>query len=82
MKLKKWLKYVDPIVDVAIFTDKTQGDIPAFEGSPLDIPKKYKKMKIGRPSWDDSGEEPIFITHFTNIHGVVLSRITINLIEK
>lgn len=82
MKLKKWLKYVDPIVNVAIFTDKTQYDIPAFEGNMWDIPKKYKKMKIGRPSSDTSGEEPIFITHFTNIHGAVLDQITINLIEK
>ena len=82
MKLKKWLKYVDPVIDVAIFTDKTPNDDPAFKGALFDIPKKYKKMKIGRPSWDTSGEEPIFITHFTNIHGVVLSCITINLIEK
>ena len=82
MKLKKWLKYVDPIVDVVIYTDKTPNDNPAFQGSLFDLPKKYKKMKIGRPSSDTSGEEPIFITHFTNIHGVVLNQITINLIEK
>lgn len=80
MKLKKWLKYMDPIVDVTIFTDKTPPDVPAFSGPMFDIPKKYKKMKIGRAEFDD-GEEPIFITHFTNEHGVILDRITINLIE-
>lgn len=82
MKLKKWLKYVDPMVTITIYTDKSIDDIPAFDGNPWDIPKKYKNMKIGRPKWDDSGEEPIFITHFTNEHGVILERITINLIEK
>lgn len=81
MKLKKWLKYVDPMVEITIFTDKTLGDEPAFEGDPWDIPKKYKNMKIGRPSGDDD-EEPIFITHFTNQHGAVLENITINLLEK
>ena len=81
MKLKKWLKYVDPIVQITIFTDKTSDDVPAFDGAPWDIPKKYKNMKIGRGKNDD-GEEPIFITHFTNNHGVILDRITINLIEK
>lgn len=81
MKLKKWLKYMDPIVDVTIFTDKTPPDAPAFSGPLFDLPKKYKKMKIGRAEFDDSGEEPIFITHFTNEHGVICENITINLIE-
>ncbi len=82
MKLKKWLKYLDPIVEIVIYTDKSPDNKPAFEGNPWDIPKKYKNMKIGRPKWDNSGEEPIFITHFTNQHGVVLERVTINLLEK
>lgn len=82
MKLKKWLKYVDPIVNITIFTDKSLDDKPAFEGNPWDIPKKYKNMKIGRPEWDVSREEPIFITHFTNEHGAILENITINLLEK
>lgn len=82
MKLGKWLKYLDPIVDVAIFTDKSPEDTPAFEGSLLDLPKKYKKMKIGRPANDNSGEEPIFVTHYVNKHGATIEQITINLIEK
>lgn len=80
MKLKKWLKYMDPIVNVTVFTDKTPSDAPAFSGCLLDLPKKYKKMKIGRAEFDD-GEEPIFITTFKNEHGVILENITINLIE-
>ena len=80
MKLKKWLKYMDPIVNVTVFTDKTPSDAPAFSGCLLDLPKKYKKMKIGRAEFDD-GEEPIFITTFENEHGVILENITINLIE-
>jgi len=80
MKLGKWLKYLDPIVDVTIFTDKRL--VPAFEGSLLDLPKKYKKMKIGRPADDVSGEEPIFVTHYVNKHGATIDHITINLLEK
>lgn len=82
MKLGKWLKYLDPILDVVIFTDKCLEDKPAFEGYLLDLPKKYKKMEIGRPDDDFSGEEPIFVTHYTNEHGAIVDRITINLIEK
>lgn len=82
MKLGKWLKYLNPIMDVAIFTDKSLDDVPAFEGSLLDLPKKYKKMKIGRPADDPSGEEPIFVTHYVNKHGATIERITINLLEK
>lgn len=82
MKLGKWLKYLDPIMDVAIFTDKSPADTPAFEGSLLDLPKKYKKMKIGRPADDPSGEEPIFVTHYVNKHGATIEQITINLLEK
>lgn len=80
MKLKKWLKYVDPIGEkVSIYTDKHEKAV--FEGDIWDIPKKYKNMKIGRPPGNDD-EEPIFITHFTNQHGAILDRITINLLEK
>ena len=82
MKLGKWLKYLDPIMDVAIFTDKSPADTPAFEGSLLDLPKKYKKMKIGRPADAPSGEEPIFVTQYVNTHGVTVDHITINLLEK
>lgn len=81
MKLKKWLKYVDPVVHIIIFTDKTSDGVPVFEGFSWDIPKKYKNMKIGRGKNDD-GEEPIFLTHFTNKNGVIFECITINLIEK
>lgn len=80
MKLKKWLKYLDPIGEkIRIYTDKHEKAV--FVGDIWDIPKKYKNMKIGRAE-DDGGDEPIFITHFTNEHGVVLDCITINLIEK
>ena len=82
MKLKKWLKYLDPMIDAIIFTDKNKVDEPAWQGSAFDIPKKYKNMKIGRQKWDNTGEEPIFITHHINRNGVTLEQITINLLEK
>lgn len=82
MKLKKWLKYVDPIVEVNVFTDKSPCDTPAYSGPLFALPKKYKKMKIGRAKWDNDGDEPIFITHFVNKNGATLELITINLLEK
>lgn len=82
MKLKKWLKYLDPMMDACIFTDKSKGDEPAWQGSAFNIPKKYKNMKIGRPKWDKSGDEPIFVTHYNNRNGVTLEQITINLLSK
>lgn len=83
MKLKKWLKYLDPMVKVIIFTDTSPNDTPAWEGWGFDdIPKKYKKMKIGRAEWDNNDDEPIFITHYTNIYGAVLEQVTINLLSK
>ena len=82
MKLKKWLKYLEPMVDAVIFTNKCKEDEPAWQGLVLDIPKKYKNMKIGRAEWDNFSDEPIFITHYTNRRGVTLEQITINLLEK
>lgn len=80
MKLKKWLKYLDPMCDAIVYTDKTPEGYPAFDGPAFDIPKKYKNMKIGRT--DNNSDEPIFITHFINEHGATIDRVTINLIEK
>lgn len=80
MKLGKWLKYLDPLMDVTIFTNKSPADTPAFEGHLFDLPNKYKKMKIGRPA--DDVVEPIFVTHYVNKNGATIDHITINLIEK
>ena len=82
MKLKKWLKHVDPVINVRIFTDKSPDDKPAFDGALFDIPKKYKNMEIGRPKSDKSKDEPIFIVTFVNGYKVTLPLIVINLLEK
>jgi len=59
MKLKKWLKMVDPLVDVVIYTPDDD-EVPAFEGSALDIPWSLTDYKLGRK--DDDTEEPIYIS--------------------
>lgn len=58
MKLKKWLKYVDPIVNVKIFG--SNHDEPIFEGAAFDIPWQLVEHKIGRANKDFT-EEPIYI---------------------
>ena len=64
MKLKKFIKQIDPIVDVIIWGSKHE--YPLYEGAMFDIPKNITKYKIGRT--DGSSEEPIFIiTEITNI---------------
>ena len=74
MKLKNWIKQIDPIIDCEIwgFDDKE----PIFEGSVLHIPWKIIDLEIGRT---DSSEEPIY---FSSDLGNGRSGIVINVIEE
>ena len=76
MKLKKFIKQIDPIIDVIIWGSKHEH--PLYEGPMFDIPKKIKKYKIGRI---DDSEEPIFIITEINKYQVKLPIIVINVIE-
>ena len=76
MKLKKFIKPIDPMNDVIIWGSKHEH--PLYEGAMFDIPKKIKKYKIGRT---DSEEEPVFIIPKTNQYNVTLPIIVINVIE-
>lgn len=76
MKLKKFIKQIDPIIDIVIWGSKHEH--PLYKGSMFDIPKKIMKYKIGRI---DSDEEPIYITIETNQFNVTLPIIIINVIE-
>lgn len=77
MKLKKFLKIIDPIVDVVIWTSDDK-EKPAFEGSMLDIPFVYMDYKIGRKN-SKNKEEPIYINIHKNKYGAILPIIVINL---
>lgn len=77
MKLKKWLKYVDPIIDVKIFESNTEE--PAFEGAAFDIPWSLVERKIGRADNTDK-DEPIYICSHTNQYNTELPLIVINII--
>lgn len=76
MKLKKWLKYIDPIVDVKIFGPDSEE--PDFEGAAFNIPWTLIEHEIGKI--DNDLEEPIYICEYTNEHGVRLPLIVINII--
>ena len=78
MKFKKWIKYVDPVSYVIIWTSKDDKE-PAFKGWLIDVPKKLMKKKIGRINKDDL-EEPIFISNYTNEYKTKLPTIVINLL--
>ncbi len=77
MKLKKFLKIMDPIIQVEIFNQIDEE--PVFHGCLMDVPWGLANKEIGRA--DNSKEEPIFITERTNEYGVKLPCITINIIE-
>jgi hypothetical protein len=76
MKLKKWLKYVDPIVDVKIFEGEEED--PVFEGPLFDIPWGLTEHEIGRVDNTDK-DEPIFICSHVNQYNVELPLIVINI---
>ena len=78
MKLKKWLKYVDPIVDVKIFESGAPDDEPTFEGPAFNIPWSLVEHKIGRT--EEDGDEPIYICSHVNDYGTELPLIVINII--
>lgn len=77
MKLKKFMKLIDPIVDVIIWTNDDNEE-PSFEGSILNIPWWYLDLKIGRRPEDS--EEPIYISEHTNKFGHKEPCIVINLL--
>lgn len=76
MKFKKWLKAVDPITDVRIYTQEEEE--PVFEGSMSDIPWYLLDYSIGT----ESNEKPIYIITYRNEHKIELPMIVINLIAK
>lgn len=84
MKLKKWIKFVDPLADIVIYTQDSKEDEPAYEGSLLNMPWYYMDMEIGRE--DDSCDEPIYISMkektFLNGTKSKIPIVIINLIEK
>ena len=76
MKLKKFLKLIDPIsFDVRIFINNDEE--PIFEGSALDIPWGFIDLKIGRIDKSDK-DEPIYFYHTENGDPACV----INLIEE
>ena len=79
MTLKKWLKYIDPIVDITIWT-QDDDETPSYEGSVLDIPWTIVDSEIGRADPTDT-DEPIYIS-ITDKNGLMCPKIVANIILK
>ena len=81
MKLKKFLKLIDPIgTYVVIWTpESAEEDKPIYEGDIFDIPWWLMECRIGRAN--DDLEEPIHIYTQKNEHDVLIPTIVINVIE-
>lgn len=78
MKLGKWIKVIDPVIEVEIWSQYTE-DEPLYKGSMFNIPWTLVDKEIGRV--DDITNEPIFIVQRENEYGVTLPCIIINIIE-
>ena len=75
MKLKKFIKLIDMLNKVRIFTEDDE-ECPAWEGYIIDLPWVYLDMYIGRT--DGCTDEPIYIYTDDEGHPVMV----INLYEK
>lgn len=78
MKLGKWIKVIDPVIEVEIWSQYTE-DEPLYKGNMFNIPWTLVDKEIGRV--DDNINEPIFIVQRENEYGVTLPCIIINIIE-
>ena len=78
MKLGKWIKVIDPVIEVEIWSQYTE-DEPLYKGSMFNIPWTLVDKEIGRV--DDITNEPVFIVQRENEYGVTLPCIIINIIE-
>lgn len=80
MKLKKFLKMIDPVgINVVIWTqDSTVEDGPEYEGTVFNIPWWLMDCHIGRV---DDPEEPIYMYTKENEYKALIPTIVINVIE-
>ena len=79
MKLKKWIKKIDPIIDVAIWGE--EGNEPLYNGPAFDIPWSLINLQI-RKKTEKNSNEPIYICTYKNNNNTILPLIVINVIDK
>lgn len=78
MKLKNFIKQIDPVIDVIIWESDDE-DEPSFEGALFNIPHRLINKKIGRKK--DEKEEPVYISIKKNKFNVELPVIVINVLS-
>jgi hypothetical protein len=79
MKLKKFLKLIDPLNKVAIYTQDDEDGSPTYEGEIIDIPwwlmEKAKVVKMKNES------EPAYLWYkeneYKNLEGIMIINVKI-----
>lgn len=71
MKLKKFLKMVNVIDDIIIWSNNDDTDEPLYKGGILYVPYHLLDRKIAKHTEDD--EKPICIVHYENEYGTKMA---------
>lgn len=66
MKLKKFLKMVDSIDDIILWSDREDTNDPLYKGCILYVPYYLLNHKIAHM---EDGDKPICIVHYENKYG-------------
>lgn len=70
MKLKKFLKMVDSVDDIILWSDNDNEKEPFYKGCILYVPYYLLNHKIARM---EDGDEPICIVHYENEYGTKMA---------
>lgn len=71
MKLKKFLKMVDSVDDIILWSDNDNTNDPLYKGCILYVPYYLLNHKIATHIED--GDKPICIVHYENSYGTKIA---------
>ena len=77
MKLKKFLKMVNMVDDIIIWSNNDDTDKPLYKGSILYVPYYLLDHKIAKHTEDD--EKSICIVHYKNNYGTNVAAYNVSL---
>lgn len=80
MKLKKFLKMVDSVDDIILWSDNDNAKEPLYKGSILYVPYYLLDSKLAIHRADD--EKPICIVHYKNEYGTNIAAYQVVLKEE
>ena len=70
MKLKKFLKMVDSVDDIILWSDREDTNDPLYKGCILYVPYYLLNRKIAHM---EDGDKPICIVHYKNEYGTKMA---------